>query len=98
MAVASGYHDIVVAAGVEKMTDVETGVTVDALSSAADREWEGFMGATFPALYAMVARLHMHRYGTTRRAAGPGSRQEPQECNAQPQGTVQERDHAGHRH
>jgi acetyl-CoA C-acetyltransferase len=66
LAVASGHHDIVVAAGVEKMTDVETGVTVDALASAADREWEGFMGATFPALYAMVARLHMHRYGTTR--------------------------------
>jgi len=66
IAVASGYHDVVVAAGVEKMTDVETGVTVDALASAADREWEGFMGATFPALYAMVARLHMHRYGTTR--------------------------------
>jgi acetyl-CoA C-acetyltransferase len=39
---------------------------VDALASAADREWEGFMGATFPGLYAMVARLHMHRYGTTR--------------------------------
>jgi acetyl-CoA C-acetyltransferase len=66
MAVASGYHDVVVAAGVEKMTDVETGVTVDALASAADREWEGFVGATFPALYAMIARLHMHRYGTTR--------------------------------
>ncbi len=66
MAVASGYHDVVVAAGIEKMTDVETGETVDALASAADREWEGFMGATFPGLYAMVARLHMHRYGTTR--------------------------------
>lgn len=66
MAVASGYHDVVVAAGVEKMTDVGTGATVDALASAADREWEGFMGATFPGLYAMVARLHMHRYGTTR--------------------------------
>ena len=67
ISVASGYHDVVVAAGVEKMTDVETGVTVDALASAADREWEGFMGATFPALYAMVARLHMHKYGTTRK-------------------------------
>ncbi|HMK46742.1 MAG TPA: thiolase domain-containing protein, partial [Methanocella sp.] len=67
IAVASGYHDIVVAAGVEKMTDVETGVTVDALASAADREWEGFMGATFPGLYAMIARLHMHKYGTTRK-------------------------------
>jgi len=66
MAVASGLHDIVIAAGVEKMTDVETGVTIDALASAADREWEGFMGATFPGLYAMMARLHMHKYGTTR--------------------------------
>jgi acetyl-CoA C-acetyltransferase len=66
MSVASGYHDVVVAAGIEKMTDVETGVTVDALASAADREWEGFVGATFPALYAMIARLHMHKYGTTR--------------------------------
>lgn len=66
LAVASGLHDIVIAAGVEKMTDVETGVTIDALASAADREWEGFMGATFPGLYAMIARLHMHKYGTTR--------------------------------
>jgi acetyl-CoA C-acetyltransferase len=66
MSVASGYHDVVVAAGIEKMTDVETGVTVDALASAADREWEGFVGATFPALYAMIARLHMHKYGLTR--------------------------------
>ncbi len=66
LAVASGLHDVVIAAGVEKMTDVETGVTIDALASAADREWEGFMGATFPGLYAMIARLHMHRYGTTR--------------------------------
>jgi len=66
LAVASGLHDVVIAAGVEKMTDVETGVAIDALASAADREWEGFMGATFPGLYAMIARLHMHRYGTTR--------------------------------
>lgn len=66
LAVASGLHDVVIAAGVEKMTDVETGVTIDALASAADREWEGFMGATFPGLYAMIACLHMHRYGTTR--------------------------------
>ncbi|MDI6859301.1 MAG: thiolase domain-containing protein [Methanocellales archaeon] len=66
LAVASGYHDIVVAAGVEKMTDVGTGVAIDALASAADREWEVLMGATFPGLYAMIARLHMHKYGTTR--------------------------------
>lgn len=66
MAVASGYHDVVIAAGVEKMTDVSGGTAADALAAAADREWECFFGATFPALYAMIARLHMHRYGTTR--------------------------------
>ncbi len=65
IAVASGYHDIVIAGGAEKMTDVNVETTTDALTSAADREWEGMMGATFPGLYAMIARLHMHKYGTT---------------------------------
>jgi acetyl-CoA C-acetyltransferase len=65
LAVASGYHDIVIAAGVEKMTDVSTGAAADALAAAADREWECFFGATFPALYAMMARLHMREFGTT---------------------------------
>ncbi len=64
IAVASGYHDIVIAGGAEKMTDVGVETTTDALAAAADREWEGIMGATFPGLYAMIARLHMHRYGT----------------------------------
>ena len=66
LAVASGYSDVVIAAGVEKMTDVTGGVAADALAAAADREWECFFGATFPALYAMIARLHIHRYATTR--------------------------------
>ena len=66
IAVASGMEDIVVAAGVEKMTDVGTGASVDTLAGAADREWEGFMGATFPGLYAMMATDYMHRYPLTR--------------------------------
>lgn len=65
LAVASGHNDIVVAAGVEKMTDVSSSSASTALAAAADREWEGMMGATFPGLYAMIARLHMHKYGTT---------------------------------
>ena len=65
MAVASGIHDVVVAGGVEKMTDILTEQTTMALACAADREWEAFQGATFPGLYAMMARRHMHEYGTT---------------------------------
>ena len=70
IAVASGMSDIVVAAGVEKMTDVGTGASVDTLAGAADREWEGFMGATFPGLYAMMATDYMHRYPLTREELG----------------------------
>jgi len=65
MAVASGHEDLVMAAGVEKMTDVSSTAASAALAAAADREWEGIMGATFPGLYAMIAKMHMHQYGTT---------------------------------
>jgi acetyl-CoA C-acetyltransferase len=62
--VASGTSDIVLAGGVEKMTD-HTDVT-EVLATAADQEYEVFHGITFPGLYAMMANAHMHQYGTTR--------------------------------
>ncbi len=64
--VASGANDIVLAGGVEKMTDVDGGGATFALSTAADAEYEVYSGVTFPGLYAMVAVAHMHAYGTTR--------------------------------
>lgn len=67
LAVAAGEHDIVLASGVEKMTDVDGGAATYALSTAADQEYECYHGITFPGLYAMMARVHMHRYGTTRK-------------------------------
>ena len=63
-AVASGMSDVVVAAGVEKITDVSD--ATDVLAGAADREWESFAGATFPGLYAMIACDYMNKYGLTR--------------------------------
>ncbi|TES92132.1 MAG: thiolase domain-containing protein [Candidatus Cloacimonadota bacterium] len=62
--VASGLSDIVLVSGVEKMTDCED--VTSALAAAADVENEVFFGATFPALYALIARAHMDSYGTTR--------------------------------
>jgi acetyl-CoA C-acetyltransferase len=61
--VASGASDLVLAAGVEKMNDGAdvTGV----LATASDQEAEVYYGVTFPGLYAMVARAHMEKYGTT---------------------------------
>jgi len=63
MAVASGIHDIVIAAGVEKVTDANDPMEI--ISTAVDQEWERFVGANLPAIYALIARLHMHRFGTT---------------------------------
>jgi len=64
--VASGMSDIVLVGGVEKMTDVSVDGATFALSTAADQEYEVYQGITFPGLYAMMARAHMHKYGTTR--------------------------------
>lgn len=61
--VASGAADLVLASGVEKMTD---GADVTAvLATAADQETEAYHGITFPGLYAMIARAHMAAHGTT---------------------------------
>ncbi len=64
--VGSGVSDIVMAAGVEKMTDCDGDEATAALATAADQEYEVFHGATFPGLYAMMAHAHMAKYGTTR--------------------------------
>lgn len=65
-AVASGMYDIVLAAGVEKMTSQPTGRVTDILASAGDLDEEVKAGATFPAMFAMIARRHMYQFGTTR--------------------------------
>ena len=64
--VAAGIYDVVVAAGVEKMTSQPTPRVTEILAGAGDMSGEGRAGATFPALFAMIARRHMHQYGTTR--------------------------------
>jgi acetyl-CoA C-acetyltransferase len=65
MDVASGMHDIVVVGGVEKMTELGVTTVSDILGGAGDQEWELFLGATFPAIYALMARRHMADFGTT---------------------------------
>jgi acetyl-CoA C-acetyltransferase len=65
ISVASGLYDLVVVGGVEKMTDISGAEATETLATAADQEWEGFFGMTFPGMFAMMARRHMHDYGTT---------------------------------
>lgn len=65
-AVAAGIYDIVLVAGVEKMTSQPTPRVAEILAGAGDMTGEMAAGATFPALFAMIAKRHMHDFGTTR--------------------------------
>ena len=64
LAVTSGYYDIALALGVEKMTNANTGKVIKALISSSDVELE--TGIVFPGMFAMIAQRHMHEFGTTR--------------------------------
>lgn len=64
--VAAGIYDVVAVAGVEKMTSQSTPRVTEILAGAGDMSGEGRAGATFPALFAMIAQRHMYQYGTTR--------------------------------
>jgi acetyl-CoA C-acetyltransferase len=64
--VAAGLNDLVLVAGVEKMTSQTTPKVTEILAGAGDTCGEVRAGATFPALFAMIARRHMFQYGTTR--------------------------------
>ncbi len=65
-AVGAGLYDIVLVTGVEKMTSQTTPKVAEILAGAGDCCGEVKAGATFPALFAMIARRHMAQYGTTR--------------------------------
>jgi len=66
LAIKSGLHDTVLVAGAEKMTNLSTPEVTDVLGTCADDIYELPHGITFPGLYALMARAHMHKYGTTR--------------------------------
>lgn len=62
--VAAGQYETVLVLGIEKMTDHKPEDVATALMGAGSDE-ERSAGATFPGLYAMLARSHMQEYGTT---------------------------------
>jgi acetyl-CoA C-acetyltransferase len=64
--VASGVYDTVLVVGVEKMTSQPTPRVTEILAGAGDCAGEIKAGSTFASLFAMIARRHMHEFGTTR--------------------------------
>jgi acetyl-CoA C-acetyltransferase len=64
--VKAGLADVILVIGAETMTHLGTSKATEVIARAGDTRWEYPFGATFPSFYAMMAKAHMHKYGTTR--------------------------------
>lgn len=63
--VAGGFADAYLAVGVEKVSGIDSITATGFFAYASDYVYEGNCGASFPGLYATIARAHMQKYGTT---------------------------------
>lgn len=62
--VASGVCDVALVAGIEKMTGKSREERLASMSKGSDIEIE--RGLTFPGVFGIAARRHMHEFGTKR--------------------------------
>jgi acetyl-CoA C-acetyltransferase len=63
--VKSGLHDMVAVIGFQKMSEISSSESQERMGRGADIQWESPFGTMMPAYYAMYARGHMEKYGTT---------------------------------
>jgi acetyl-CoA C-acetyltransferase/acetyl-CoA acyltransferase len=65
MEIAAGVSDIVLVGGAERVLNVSTAESTEYFAYASDAVWEQPLGLTFPGVFALIARAHMQKYGTT---------------------------------
>src|SRR3989442_911700 len=65
MEVAAGVSDVVLVGGGERVLNVPTPESTEYFAYASDAVWEQTLGLTFPGVFALIARAHMQKYGTT---------------------------------
>ena len=65
--VRAGDADVVLAGGMERMTNLPTGEVTEGLAIAADDLFEVRAGVTFPGAYALMANAYFDAYGGSRR-------------------------------
>ena len=65
MEIAAGVSDVVLVGGGERVLNVPTAESTEYFAYASDATWEQPLGLTFPGVFALVARAHMAKYGTT---------------------------------
>lgn len=62
LAVQSGAVEVAIAVGVEKLTEMTSNCTTNALAMAADADYETQMGLSFVAINALVMQRYMYEY------------------------------------
>ena len=65
MEIAAGVSDVVLVGGAERVLNVPTAESTEYFAYASDAIWEQTLGLTFPGVFALIARAHMEKYGTT---------------------------------
>jgi acetyl-CoA C-acetyltransferase/acetyl-CoA acyltransferase len=65
MEIGAGLADIVLVGGAERVLNVSTAESTEYFAYASDAVWEQPAGLTFPGVFALIARAHMTKYGTT---------------------------------
>ncbi|MCS7115693.1 MAG: thiolase domain-containing protein [Nitrososphaerota archaeon] len=63
--IKSGLHDVVAVVGFQKMSELSSAEVQERMGRGADIQWETPFGSMMPAGYALYARAHMQKYGTT---------------------------------
>lgn len=63
--IKSGLHDVVAVLGFQKMSEISSAESQERMGRGADIQWESPFGTMMPAYYAMFAKAHMEKYGTT---------------------------------
>jgi acetyl-CoA C-acetyltransferase len=63
--IRSGLHDVILILGFQKMSEITSAESQERMGRGADIMWESPFGTMMPAYYAMHARAHFEKYGTT---------------------------------
>jgi acetyl-CoA C-acetyltransferase/acetyl-CoA acyltransferase len=65
MEIGSGVSDVVLVGGAERILHVPTDAATEYFAYCSDASFEQPAGLTFPGVFALIARAHMDKYGTT---------------------------------
>jgi acetyl-CoA acetyltransferase len=63
--IAAGQADVLLVGGTERVLTMPTDRSTEVFAYASDAVYEQPAGLTFPGVFALIARAHMEKYGTT---------------------------------